>query len=271
MKRALPLLLIVAMVWNGCLPAALGAGDVRSDTAVAAGLAYLARQQGEDGAFSRDDHRLPDTAAAVLAFLSGGYVPDVGRYGLTVRRAVEVLLSAPQRGAIDELGVSARAIITLAMIEASTVEPDPHQRRRLSAAIAVSVAALVAAQRPTGGWTDRNGSSDDPSATRWAALALSAARAIGLAGADEALARAASLGRPTSQPAPTAAQDGYFLLLDPATPPEIRLRTTQRLLDRQSPDGSWAAGNPADSTITATAISLLMLTSNLHFLKSIPR
>jgi hypothetical protein len=268
MNRALPLLLTVAIMWNGCLPAALGAGDARSDTAVAAGLAYLARQQGEDGAFSRDEQRLPDTAAALLAYLSAGYVPDVGRYGRTVRRAVEVLLAAPAPGGASAPRMRAQAMLALAMIEGFTVEPDAQQRQRLNAAIAAAVGALVAAQAPSGAWSSAAGQAADFSTTRWALLALSAARTIGIAVPEAAVRRAvAYLGG--EQPPSLVAENAFFLTLAASTSADQRVRTTQRLLDRQQPDAAWPTDDATSTPIQATAFSLMTFTSRLHNLKTI--
>ena len=77
------------------LSAALPAGEwSRVETAVDRGLAWLAAQQEKDGRFPSLDSAQPAvTSLAVMAFLSRGHMPDEGRYGATISRAIDFVLS----------------------------------------------------------------------------------------------------------------------------------------------------------------------------------
>jgi hypothetical protein len=270
MKRVLCSMLALAILIDAsaAAPAVAAPGDARSDQAVVAGLAYLARQQADDGAFSRDAQRLPDTAAALLAFLSAGHVPDLGRYGLTVRRALELLLSSSPDGRYGP-DFRAHAIVTLALIEASTVEPDPHQRQRLTNAISAAINLLTSAQAPAGGWADSGDSSADRSSTRWALLTLSAAREIGIEVPEPTFERGNAFLRGLPNAPVRTAEDAWFQILASTGSLDVRVRNTQRLLDQQQPDGSWPADDAIRTSTQATALSLMTFTSRLHNLKTI--
>lgn len=190
------------------------------DEAVERGLAHLARQQRADGSFdadARDDgeplrlskggrHAL--TGLTVLAFLSAGHTPDVGRYGITVRNAMDFLAAAvPEDGYVGradvnkddkQFGMYTQAIVTLALAEAAGVEPDPARRRRQDAALRKLVGVLLKAQDVkkdgayAGGWRYTPTADDsDVSLSGWCALALRAAQDVGVPVSKDALARAA--------------------------------------------------------------------------------
>jgi hypothetical protein len=165
--------------------------DDRIDPAAAAGLAFLARQQADDGSFNGGAPRIAVTGIALLSYLSAGHTPEVGRYGLTVRRAVDYLLSvAPADGYVGRIDGSrmyGQAIVTLALAEAYGAEPDPQQRVRLRGAVELGVEVILRAQRVdkalphTGGWRYEPQSADsDLSVTGWCVQALRAARNIGV-------------------------------------------------------------------------------------------
>ncbi|MEQ9409188.1 MAG: terpene cyclase/mutase family protein [Fuerstiella sp.] len=70
----------------------------RVEQAVDKGLDWLAGQQTEDGRFPSDEIAQPAvTALAVMAFLSRGHLPDQGRYGQTITRAIDFVLSTQRR------------------------------------------------------------------------------------------------------------------------------------------------------------------------------
>jgi hypothetical protein len=165
-------------------------GDERIGPAVTSGLAFLARQQNDDGSFEAGP-RLAKTAVALLAFLSAGHAPDVGRYGLTVRKATDfILASAPVDGyfgRIDGSRMYGQGIVVVALAEAYAVECDPQQRARIRAAVEVALRVIINAQQVeklepmAGGWRYEPQSADsDLSLTAWNLLALRAARCIGI-------------------------------------------------------------------------------------------
>lgn len=70
----------------------------RVETAVDKGLEWLANQQAGDGRFPSNEIAQPAvTAMAVMAFLSRGHLPDQGRYGGQISRAIDFVLSTQHR------------------------------------------------------------------------------------------------------------------------------------------------------------------------------
>ncbi len=68
------------------------------ESAVDRGLAYLASVQEEDGRFPSEDAAQPAvTSFAVMAFLSRGHMPDEGKYGAQISRAIDFVLSTQRR------------------------------------------------------------------------------------------------------------------------------------------------------------------------------
>src|SRR4051794_32990743 len=127
------------------------------DEAVERGLAYLVKQQRPDGSFDVDPrrdavdaprHKAAFTGLALLAFLSAGHTPDVGRYGIAVRCALDYVTAAvPADGYVGQAdGMYGQAIVTLALAQAAGVEPTPAKRAREDAALRRLVAVIVRAQ-----------------------------------------------------------------------------------------------------------------------------
>jgi len=81
------------------LSSALPAGDwTRVVSSVDRGLEWLAGQQERDGRFPADDAFQPAvTSLAVMSFLSRGHVPDQGRYGARLSKAIDFVLSTQRR------------------------------------------------------------------------------------------------------------------------------------------------------------------------------
>jgi hypothetical protein len=81
------------------LSAALSTGDwARVESSIDRGLEWLAGQQQEDGRFPSEDSIQPAiTSMAVMAFLSRGHVPDHGRYGAKISRAIDFVLATQRR------------------------------------------------------------------------------------------------------------------------------------------------------------------------------
>jgi hypothetical protein len=68
------------------------------ESAVDKGLVYLASVQEEDGRFPSEDSAQPAvTSLAVMAFLSRGHMPDEGRYGAVITKAIDFVLSTQKR------------------------------------------------------------------------------------------------------------------------------------------------------------------------------
>lgn len=70
----------------------------RVEASVDAGLRWLASQQAADGQFPSDPVAQPAvTSLAIMAFLSRGHVPDHGRYGEQISKAIDFVLSTQKR------------------------------------------------------------------------------------------------------------------------------------------------------------------------------
>ena len=162
------------------------------ETSIGKGLAFLARQQNADGSFATEGPKLAISGLSVLAFLSAGDTPDVGKYGLVVRNAEEYLLSQTPAdgyfGAGSDRGMYIHAIVTLALAEAYGVETRTDQRQRMRSALKKAVAVILAAQNApkaepkyVGGWRyDPKAPDADLSLSGWNALALRAAQDVGI-------------------------------------------------------------------------------------------
>lgn len=84
---------------SGSLYSALPASEwTRVEGAVDSGLAYLASVQEEDGRFPGEESGQPAiTSLGIMAFLSRGHMPDEGRYGKGISKAIDFVLSTQKR------------------------------------------------------------------------------------------------------------------------------------------------------------------------------
>jgi len=239
--------------------------DARVDASVAAGLAYLAQQQNADGSWEGGGPPVAMTGLSLMAYLAGGHTPDVGKYGLVVRRAMDRLVEfVPEDGyfgKVDGSKMYGQGIATLALLEAMGVEPDPARRKRLRAAAERCVAVILKAQdvhklddNEAGGWRYEPQSSDsDLSLTAWCTLALRAAQNVGMNVPRQRTVRAAlyikrcfndrdgGFGYQPRQPA-SAALTGvgvlalYLLEAGGDPPTQAQLRTATQFLIDHPPD-----------------------------------
>ena len=73
-----------------------------------------------------------------LAFMANGHVPGDGRYGPTMRKALDVLVEEfPEDGYIGKVDggrMYGQGIITLTLAEACGIERDPERRRKMAEA-----------------------------------------------------------------------------------------------------------------------------------------
>ena len=81
------------------LSSALPAGEwSRVEASVDTGLRWLAAQQVPDGRFPSDPVAQPAvTSLAIMAFMSRGHVPDHGRYGKQITKAIDFVLGTQKR------------------------------------------------------------------------------------------------------------------------------------------------------------------------------
>ena len=161
------------------------------DSAVEKGLAFLVKQQNGDGSIDGGGPKVGMTGLAVMAFLASGHTPDVGKYGLNVRRAVDYLLKqVPEDGYVGKVDGSrmyGHGITTLALAETLGVETTEANRLKIRSALNRMVKVILDAQDVkkeenfAGGWRYEPASGDsDLSLSGWNALALRAAQNVGI-------------------------------------------------------------------------------------------
>lgn len=181
----------------GAIPAAPPfAEDEAVHSAITKGLRYLARSQSASGAWIQDigykfnesyhvtDQGKPDvgvTSLALMAFLSGGYLPARGQYGKVVERGTDFVLSCvdPDTGYISahhsRMYSHAFACLFLAEIFGMTHRADVRQKLQLATNLTVD------SQNVHGSWRyEPNSPESDMSITVCQIMALRAARNIGI-------------------------------------------------------------------------------------------
>lgn len=160
------------------------------DAAIPGGLDFLAAQQKPDGAIEDGGPRVASTALALIAFLSNGHTPDLGKHGAVTRAAVDFLLSqSPEDGDFgraDGSRMPGHAVTTLALIEAYGVESREEARAALRRILPKSIDVIRRAQDVPksdphqGGWGAEPASADsDLAVTALCVLALRAAAGAG--------------------------------------------------------------------------------------------
>ena len=76
----------------------------RVDTSLVLGLEFLATQQQANGSFQEGGPKLAITALSAMAFMASGHAPGDGRYGPTVRKAIDYLIASfPADGYVGRL------------------------------------------------------------------------------------------------------------------------------------------------------------------------
>ena len=117
------------------------------------GLGYLSQQQQADGSFTGLDEpgpRITPVAQVLLAFLSTGQTPAVGRYAFATRNAIEFIVNQlpddGDFGRADGSGLYGQAIVTIALAEIYGLDTDAARRELLKNALKKSLAVIVATQ-----------------------------------------------------------------------------------------------------------------------------
>ncbi|MCE9563529.1 MAG: terpene cyclase/mutase family protein [Planctomycetes bacterium] len=159
-----------------------GGGNAESEAAVARGLAWLARQQMQDGGWQYDagskDERIAATGMALLPFLAAGETHQKGKkYTKTVNSGLQFLLrNCPLSGATAGRmsgNMYAHAIGTLALCEAYGMTKD---KGFLLAGAQAAINHIVKAQAANGSWGYSSGAAGDTSIVGWQIQALKAAK-----------------------------------------------------------------------------------------------
>ncbi len=156
-------------------------GNAKSEAAVAAGLAWLAKQQAEDGHWSLDGsakegNDTAGTAFGLLPLLGAGYTPEDGKFATSVRLGLAYLTTHQGKDGGFTGGMYAHGLATCALCQAYALTGDP----KLAAPARAAVDYIVKAQHTAGGWRYEPGQPGDLSVTAWQVAALGDARAAGL-------------------------------------------------------------------------------------------
>ena len=157
--------------------------------AITRGLEYLAKTQLEDGSFGTGN-KPGGTALALMSFMLQGHVPGEGKYGKTMAKAIDFLISVEKKGYIHDgssRGMYEHGLAVLALSEAWGQSQDPRIRETLMRA----VNCTLNAQNHEGGW--RYGpepTSADLSCAAMQMVALASARESGIAVPEKAIQRA---------------------------------------------------------------------------------
>ena len=159
-----------------------GGGNEESERAVALGLAWLARQQMQDGGWQYDagqkEERIAATGMALLPFLAAGETHLRGKkYQKTVSTGLQFLLrNCPLSGANAGRmsgNMYAHAIGALALCEAYGMTKD---KGLLLAGGQAAINHIVKAQAANGSWGYAPGNPGDTSIVGWQIQALKAAQ-----------------------------------------------------------------------------------------------
>jgi hypothetical protein len=155
------------------------------------GLAYLARQQNEDGSFGAGHNRgnIAYTSIAGLAFMAGGNQPGRGKYGKEVRKALDNVISLEDKTIRGYLHnpfsnihgpMYGHGFAMLFLAEAHGMVNDPLLRERLRGCLSRAVKLTIDCQNHQGGWRYHPRPDDaDISATICQIMALRSARNAG--------------------------------------------------------------------------------------------
>ena len=274
-------LLVLGGVWLLLCPPALALDEdampAGVENSVNKGLAFLVKQQGQEGWFDGGTaSKVSTTSRALLAFLGSGNVPDTGRYGLNVHDAVEWLLAQQASDGYfgeTQRGMRGHALATLALAEAYGVDVNPDRRLRIRTALDKAVAVILAAQavpkaNPSfaGGWNAERSSTDSSlSATANQLLALRACQDVGLSVPAQALksaaefvlrchdARAGGFGPAPLKPAQvssTAAGITCLRLLNVASQHSAEIDSAVKYLMSHPIDAGTPFGYPSLSIVT---------------------
>jgi len=157
-----------------------------ADRAIDRGLAWLGRQQHDDGAYGTGayDGNVAVTALSGMAFLSGGSTPDRGPYGRQVRRTVDYLLANAQPSGFivaprstTQAQMYGHGFTTLFLAECYGMSQRPALRETLEKAVRL----IVNTQNSQGGWRylPQREETADISVTVCEVMALRAARNAG--------------------------------------------------------------------------------------------
>jgi hypothetical protein len=156
-----------------------GGGNPNSERAVERGLAWLARQQKQDGGWVFDGSDKDETAAAtgicLLPFLAAGHTHRSGKYQKVVDSGLKWLIRNMQSGGkfIGAKNMYAQAIATIPLCEAYGMTKD---KGFLLAPAQSAINYIQKAQGNNGSWGYQANTTGDTSIVGWQIQALKAAQ-----------------------------------------------------------------------------------------------
>ena len=175
-------LLLVAVPTTGN-----AAGDLRVtpqlERAVVRGLDYLARTQKPDGSWPGNFGQVSGVVGlAMMTYLAHGEVPDEGKYGQVIRRAVNYMVTTQQSNGLlsgrrGHGPMYSHGFAALALAEVYGVIND----KRVGPALKRAVGLIVRSQNALGGWRYNVNSTDaDTTVSGAQMMALRAAANAGI-------------------------------------------------------------------------------------------
>lgn len=181
------------------------------DAAVNQGLAWLAREQHEDGSFGEGGwgRNVAVTSLAALAFMADGHLPGRGQYGHVVEGALRyVMANTSESGLLAGEGAPSPmyghgfAALFLGEIYGMTGGgPDTAQAARLHEVLVKAVRLIERSQNPQGGWRYNPIPTDaDVSVTICQVMALRSARSAGIEVSKEVIDSAIEYVRKSQNP-----------------------------------------------------------------------
>lgn len=187
--------------------------DEEIDESVEAGLAYLASIQNPDGSYpGKYGETGAISALAGMAFLAKGYTPEGEKYGETIRKDIDYVLSVgnPADGYFGNKnpgnGMYSHSICTLFLSEVSGMV-DPERQAKFDEILPLAVKLLLDAQNVNKGERDRGGwrytpraNDSDMSCSGWCLMALRSASLNGGQVPKEAIEKAVEYVRKQRNP-----------------------------------------------------------------------
>jgi hypothetical protein len=157
-----------------------GGGNDKTEAAVGAALAWLAKQQKSEGYWEFDgshkDDRVAATGMCILPFLAAGETHMTGKkYRTTVRKGLEYLKSQLKNGQFST-SMYSQAIATMAMCEAAGMTQDDSMKNAARRAVDF----IVKAQGANGSWGYSASTQGDTSIVGWQIQALKSAKLAGI-------------------------------------------------------------------------------------------
>jgi prenyltransferase beta subunit len=163
----------------------------RTRQAVDGSLAWLSRQQHQNGSFGTGAYNgnVAVTALGGLAMMAAGNQPDRGRYGEVVRRAVDYIVRCQDNTGLlnsRQFGFQGpmygHGFATLFLAEVYGMVNQQPLRDNLRGALGRAISLIIRSQNREGGWRYMPTSNDaDLSVTICQIMALRAARNAGIA------------------------------------------------------------------------------------------